>query len=156
MDMTQKTEKQLLTIITRHREAGKLDAPLAVAAEAEIARREVATTTTARVFALCNERPQIARKDIAPALGFQNGSPEAGTCSSAHGFWKRTRHKTYRSTSLVEQPVSIAQEIATNAALAGETEAEAIDLCIDAGVAHGTAFTQTGRVFRAHRRTVKA
>ncbi len=39
MDMSEKTEQQLLNLIQNHRRAGKLDAPLAVAAIAEQARR---------------------------------------------------------------------------------------------------------------------
>lgn len=72
MDMTSKTDKQLQNLIDNHRRAGKLDAPLAIAAIDEQARRNTAFDFKAGIEFLlkaASERRAVNYRELAEAGG---------------------------------------------------------------------------------------
>ena len=72
MDMTDKTDQQIQNLIDNHRRAGKLDAPLAVSAIEEQARRNTAFDMKAGVGFLlqaAREKRSVTYRQLAEAGG---------------------------------------------------------------------------------------
>jgi hypothetical protein len=106
------------------------------------------TTINARIFEALNANPHATIEEL------KKGDKQS-TVSAVRNFWRQTRHKTYRATSTVSNPVQTAREILATSAKRGLSETESRDLAIDAGVAHGTAFSVAAEVFRDFRRHQK-
>lgn len=102
-------------------------------------------TINERVFAALNVKPDSTIEELL------NGDKRS-TVTAVRNFWRKTRHKTYTSSSTVPDPVETARSILTKASKQGLTEVEGRDLAIDAGVAHGTAFSVAAQVYRDFRR----
>ncbi|MDR6265297.1 hypothetical protein [Roseobacter sp. N2S] len=98
-----------------------------------------------RVFAALNAKPDSTIEELTKG-------DKRSTVTAVRNFWRKTRHKAYMSSSSVPDPVATARTILLKATKQGLTEAEGRDVAIDAGVAHGTAFSVAAQVYRDFRR----
>lgn len=102
-------------------------------------------TINERIFAALNAKPDATIEELTQG-------DKRSTVTAVRNFWRKTRHKAYTSSSTVPDPVETARAILIKATKQGVAEAEGRDLAIDAGVAHGTAFSVAAQVYRDARR----
>ena len=102
MDMSEKTDKQIQNLIENHRRAGKLDAPLAVAAIAEQGRRNKVFNFKAGIEFLlqaAHDKRPVNYRQLAEAGGVLNAAPGDQELLAMHTFLQYVFYVSFFSMS---------------------------------------------------------